>query len=69
METVTLQVGGMACGGCAHAVSQALQGLAGVAEVEVSLGGATAEVRFDPARVQLEQLKSAVEKAGYQVVA
>lgn len=69
METVTLQISGMACGGCANTVTQALQVLPGVVEVEVSHSEAKAEIRFDPALVQLGQLKSAVERAGYKVVA
>ncbi len=69
MEAVTLHIKGMVCGGCASSVTQALMGLPGVAEAEVSHIEAKAEIRFDPALVQLEQLKSAVERAGYQVVA
>jgi copper chaperone CopZ len=67
MATVTLRITGMACGGCANAVAQALRALPGVEEAVVSHAAATAEIRFDPAQVQLAQLKSAVERAGYQV--
>ena len=69
MQTVTLQVTGMACGGCANTVTQALQALPGVTEVNVSHSEATAEICFDPALVQIEQLKSAIERSGYKVVA
>jgi copper chaperone CopZ len=68
MESVILHIGGMACGGCAGIVTQALQALPGVMAVEVSYTEAKAEIRFDPALVQPEQLNSAVERAGYQVI-
>ena len=67
METVTLRIAGMACSGCANAVAQALRALPGVEEAVVSHVTATAEIRFDAAQVQLAHLKSAVERAGYQV--
>jgi copper chaperone len=35
--TTTLQVGGMTCQHCVHAVTKALQGVAGVERVSVSL--------------------------------
>lgn len=69
MQTVTLHIQGMACAGCTNAVMQALQGVPGVESVEVVLSDAQATVRFDPARVQPDQLKSAVEQAGYSVTA
>lgn len=69
MEKVTLNVTGMVCGGCANTVKQTLLALEGVAEAEVSHSTATAEIHFDPVLVQLEQLKSAVERAGYKVTA
>ncbi len=67
MDSVTLHIIGMACGGCANTVASALKSLDGVTEVKVSLVEAKAEVRFDPERVQLEQMKAAVEGAGYKV--
>jgi copper chaperone CopZ len=69
LETVAFHISGMVCGGCASSVTQALQALPGVVQVEVSLGEAKAEIHFDPALVQIEQLKSAVARAGYQVAA
>jgi copper chaperone CopZ len=67
METITLYISGMACGGCATNVANALQALDGVIEADVSHAEGTANVSFDPARVQPSQLKAAIEAAGYQV--
>ncbi|HQR50838.1 MAG TPA: heavy-metal-associated domain-containing protein [Methylophilaceae bacterium] len=68
MEKITLHVSGMACGGCASAIAQALLAQPGVVEAEVSHIEATAVIAYDPARVQPEQLKMTVEQAGYKVV-
>jgi copper chaperone CopZ len=67
METVILHVSGMACGGCANTVRQALLALDGVVEAEVSHREATAKVGYDPARVNVARMKAAIEQAGYAV--
>lgn len=67
METTTLHITGMACGGCASSVAQALLALPGVAVAEVSHAQAAATVRYDPVQVNLEQLRAAVARAGYAV--
>lgn len=67
METVVLHISGMACGGCANTVRQALLALDGVVEAAVSHHQATAEVRYHPERVGVPQMKAAIEQAGYAV--
>jgi copper chaperone len=69
METVTLGVQGMSCGGCVASVTRALRAVPGVSDVSVTLQPGTAKVTFDPARTAVPALKSAVEDAGYDVVA
>ena len=65
METVTLAVGGMNCGGCVKKVTRILQGVPGVESAEVSLETASATVRFDPAITQPAALAAAVEDGGF----
>ena len=56
METVTLKVGGMTCGGCVASVERVLKATPGVAAVKVQLSPGIAEVNFDPrARVPRAQ--------------
>jgi copper chaperone len=69
METVTLGVQGMTCGGCVASVTRVLRAVPGVTDVNVTLQPGAAKVTFDPARTGLPALKSAVEDAGYDVVA
>lgn len=65
MDEVTIKVDGMSCGGCVRNVTGVLKGLAGVADAEVSLDAAQATIRFDPAQVNVAQLREAVEAAGF----
>ena len=65
METTTIKVGGMSCGGCVKSVTGVLTALGGVAKAEVSLEKGEAVVGFDAARVTRDQLKAAIEDAGF----
>ena len=67
METVTLKVNGMTCGGCVASVTRVLRVVPGVGEVAVALQPGTARVTYDPQRAALPALKRAVEDAGYEV--
>jgi copper ion binding protein len=65
---VEIRVGGMACAGCSSAVEKALSRLDGVISAKVDLAKKTAYVDYDPAKLTLQDLKKAVEGAGYKVV-
>ena len=67
MQTDLLSVSGMTCGGCASRVLRALQAVAGVGNVLVSISAGEATVQFDEHQTSREQLKSAVIGAGYGV--
>jgi copper chaperone len=69
METVTLNVEGMTCGGCVASVTRVLKAVPGVTDVEVGLGTHAARVTFDPSRTQVTELTSAIEGAGFDVQA
>jgi copper chaperone len=69
METSTLKVEGMSCGGCVASVTRVLKAVPGVTEVVVTLEPPQAKVTYDPARANLARLASAVEDAGYGVAA
>ena len=65
METVTLNVDGMTCGGCAASVTRVLKATPGVSDAVVELAAKRATVTFDPARTSVPALKSAIDDAGY----
>jgi len=68
METITMNVKGMTCGGCVASVTRVLKAVPGVTDVGVTLSPGTAKVTFDPAKTQAAALRTAVEDAGYDVV-
>ena len=65
METTTIKVGGMSCGGCVKSVTGVLTALDGVAKAEVSLEQKQAVVEFDAAKVSRAQLAQVIEDAGF----
>ena len=65
MNETTIKVEGMSCGGCVKNVTGVLKALPGVEDVQVSLEGAAATVRHDPAKVSVEALRATVEGAGF----
>ncbi|MBI5898803.1 MAG: heavy-metal-associated domain-containing protein [Rhodocyclales bacterium] len=66
METTTIKVGGMSCGGCVKSVTGVLTALDGVAKAEVSLEQKQAVVEFDAAKLSRDQLKAVIEDAGFE---
>lgn len=67
METITMNVQGMTCGGCVASVTRVLKAVPGVADVSVTLQPGAARVTFDPAQTGAPALRTAVEDAGYDV--
>ena len=67
MQTQSLKVTGMTCGGCTSKVTHALNAITGVDDVKVSLSAGEATVQYDERLTSPEQLKSAVKGAGYGV--
>ncbi len=66
METTTIKVDGMSCGGCVTSVTGVLTALDGVAKAEVSLEQKQAVVEFDSGKLTRDQLKSVIEDAGFE---
>jgi copper chaperone len=67
MESITIPIEGMTCGGCVANVERVLKAIDGVQSVNVSLDPARAVVEFAPGRVDPAHLRSAIEDAGYEV--
>jgi Cu+-exporting ATPase len=68
MERVTYPVRGLHCAACVGKVEGALRSVPGVSDAAVNLATERATVTYDPARVEFEALKAAVEAAGYDLV-
>jgi len=66
-KTIELPVSGMDCAECTRHVQRALASVPGVTSVQVLLSAEKAIVRLDPAVASLDQLRAAVDEAGYSV--
>src|SRR5438093_6769405 len=64
---VHLPIGGMTCASCVRRVERALSKVEGVQSAGVNLATERATVMYDPTKVTLGALRTAVESAGYTV--
>ena len=65
MQTVTLDVQGMTCGGCVKSVQKMLAGVPGVQSADVSLEHHRAVVTYDESTTAPAALVAAVEDGGF----
>lgn len=66
MANKTLNIDGMTCASCANAVERATRKLDGVEEANVNLATEKLSVTFDEGALTVDDIKAAVEKAGYK---
>ena len=69
MTENTFRVEGMSCGHCKAAVEGGLKELPGVEKANADVGRGTVEISYEDGTVTTEDLKGAIEEAGYTVVA
>jgi copper chaperone len=69
MTEKTLRVPDMHCGHCKAAVEGELSKLSGVEIANADLEKGTVKISYDNGKVSTEDLKEAIEEAGYTVAA
>jgi copper chaperone len=69
MTEKTMRVPDMHCGHCKAAVEGELNRLSGVESSNADVENGTVEVSYDERMVTTEDLKNAIEEAGYAVAA
>ena len=69
MTEKTFKVPDMSCGHCKAAVEGELSKLSGVERANADVEKGTVEVSYDEGTVSTEDLKDAIEEAGYTVAA
>jgi copper chaperone len=69
MAEKTLKVPDMSCGHCKAAVEGELNKISGVKHSKADVEKGTVEVSYDEGTVAAEDLKYAIEEAGYTVAA
>ncbi|WP_261764962.1 copper chaperone CopZ [Staphylococcus pasteuri] len=65
--TKVINVEGMSCDHCKNAVESALARINGVSAAEVNLDKGQVRVDYDEDKVQLSDMKDAIEDQGYDV--
>jgi len=68
-EKVQLNVTGMTCGGCEHAVTRAVRQIDGVKDVTASHQANQVDVTFDAGKVTAAMIRERIEMLGYHVEA
>ena len=63
MQSLTLKIDGMSCGHCVMSVQKALRALDGVQVDQVLVG--SAQLQFDPARRQVDDILEAIRDEGF----
>ena len=67
LKTLVVPISGMDCAECTQHVQHAIAKLPGVQSVDVFLSTEKAVVQLDPGLVQMSDIHSAVQGAGYDV--
>lgn len=66
METTTIKVDGMSCGGCVKSVTSVLEALPGVAKADVSLANGEAVVTYEAEKISRERMVQVIDDAGFE---
>jgi copper chaperone len=69
MANINLNVEGITCGGCEKSIRNALLENDGVSEVTASHETGIVAIEYNEAKIQQQQLKQAIEAAGFDVAA
>ncbi|MFD1175622.1 heavy metal translocating P-type ATPase [Paenibacillus puldeungensis] len=67
-DQATLQITGMTCAACANRIEKGLNRLPGVEQANVNLALETAQVKYEPEQVSLDQIMNKVGQLGYGAV-
>ncbi len=67
MESITLAVSGMSCGGCVNSIQNALNAKDGVRNATADLDRNEVHIEFDPGQIEQPALIAAIETAGFDV--
>ncbi len=68
MSNKALKIEGMTCAACAKTIERVSKKLPGVEDANVNFATEKLNINYDDALIKLEDIQSAVEKAGYKIV-
>lgn len=64
----TYLVDGMTCSGCERTVSRVVENLEGVSSAKADLKTSTVSVEYDPQKITIDRIRTAVNGVGYRFV-
>jgi copper ion binding protein len=64
----TYLVEGMTCSGCERTVSKVVGSIEGVKSSKADLASSSISLEYDPSKVTIDDIKSAINKVGYKFV-
>lgn len=67
MKKIKLYLEDLSCGSCAEKIEKVLNKTTGIQKAEVHFTTAKADVEYDEEIIDIDDLKNAVAKTGYQV--
>ena len=66
MKETNLKIEGMHCAGCSTRLEKILNNLEGVETAKVSLEEKKATIKYDETKINIENIKEAIEDAGFK---
>lgn len=66
MKETNLKIEGMHCTGCSTRLEKVLNNLEGVETAKVSLEEKKATIKYDETKINIENIKEAIEYAGFK---
>ena len=66
MKETNLKIEGMHCAGCSTRLEKVLNNLEGVEAAKVSLEEKKATIKYDETKINIENIKEAIEDAGFK---
>jgi copper chaperone len=67
IESASIKVTGMKCGGCETTIKNTLETLDGVLSVNASSRNNIVDVEFDTDKIGLDDIEASITKAGFKV--
>ncbi len=67
MDTITLKISGMTCGGCSSSVKKLLEAENAVQSADVSHDKGEAEVTYDASKISIDRFEEIIENAGFEL--
>ena len=67
MTQVTLNVPDISCGHCKSSIEGAVNPLDGVSKADVSIDSRNVDIEYDPSKIELTDIITAIDDQGYEV--